>query len=265
MPWPAASTPTMLHGLVVQEGIEQAHGVGAAADAGDQGIRQAALELLQLLAHFVADDRLEVSHHGGIGVRARRRADDIEGVLDVGHPVAQRLVHGVLQVPRAAFHRHHLGAQQFHAEDVGRLALDVGLAHVDDAGQVEQRADRGRGDAVLAGAGLGDDAGLAHAPGQQDLAHAVVDLVGAGVVQLVALEVDFGAAEVLGQPLGEIERAGAADVVLGVIVDLGLERGVRLGLARRPASTARMSGIRVSATKRPPNRPKCPVSSGPDR
>jgi hypothetical protein len=51
------------------------------------------------------------------------------------------------------------------------------------------------GDAVLAGAGLGDDALLAHAPGQQDLAEHVVDLVRAGVVELVALEIDLGAAE----------------------------------------------------------------------
>ena len=42
----------------------------------------------------------------------------------------------------------------------------------------------------------------------------VVDLVRAGVVQLVALEVDLRAAEPLGQPLGEVERARAADVVL---------------------------------------------------
>jgi hypothetical protein len=61
---------------------------------------------------------------------------------------------------------------------------------------------------VLAGAGLGDDALLAHALGEQDLAEAIVDLVRAGVVQLVALEVDLGAAEMLGQALGEIEREG---------------------------------------------------------
>jgi class 3 adenylate cyclase len=30
-------------------------------------------------------------------------------------------------------------------------------------------------------------------------------------------------------------------------------------------SRSRMSGISVSATKRPPNRPKCPRSSGPER
>jgi hypothetical protein len=58
------------------------------------------------------------------------------------------------------------------------------------------------------GAGLGDDAGLAHAAGQQDLAQHVVDLVRAGVVQLVALEVDLRPAKMLGQALGEIERRG---------------------------------------------------------
>ena len=71
----------------------------------------------------------------------------------------------------------------------GLLALDVLGAHVHDARQVEQRAGRGGRDAVLAGAGLGDDPGLAEAPGQQRLAERVVDLVGAGVGEVLALEV----------------------------------------------------------------------------
>jgi hypothetical protein len=33
---------------IVEEGVEQAHGVGAAADAGDQRIRQTAFGLLHL-------------------------------------------------------------------------------------------------------------------------------------------------------------------------------------------------------------------------
>ena len=101
-------------------------------------------------------------------------------------------------------------------------------AHVDDAGQAEQRADGRGGDAVLAGAGLGDDPALAHAPRQQDLAEHVVDLVRAGVVELVALEIDLGAAEMPGQPLGEIERARPADIMLEVIVELGLKAGSSL-------------------------------------
>ena len=44
-----------------------------------------------------------------------------------------------------------------------------------------------------AGAGLGDDALLAHAPRQQNLAEHVVHLVRAGVVEVLAFEIDLGA------------------------------------------------------------------------
>ena len=82
---------------------------------------------------------------------------------------------------------------------------------------------------MLAGAGLGDDARLAHAAGELNLAEAVVDLVRAGVVQLVALEVDLGAAEMLGQPLGEIERARAAAVMGEKIGEFRMEGRIGLG------------------------------------
>ena len=91
----------------------------------------------------------------------------------------------------------HLGAEHLHAQHVRLLPLDVDRAHVDDAGQTELGAQRRGGDAMHAGAGLGDDAGLAHALGQHDLAEHVVHLVRAGVVELLALEIDFGAAEQL--------------------------------------------------------------------
>ena len=165
----------------------------------------------------------------------------------VGDPVAHRLVHRVLQRAGAGGHRLHLGAEQLHAEHVGLLPLDVGRAHVDGAGQAEQRAHRGGGDAVLAGAGLGDDAGLAHAPGQQDLAHAVVGLVAAGVVQLVALEVDLCAAELPGQPLGEPQRAGPADIMRQVVLP------GRPGTPDRPwrrCRPARPPGSAASASRR---------------
>src|SRR5690606_14320637 len=100
--------------------------------------------------------------------------------------------------------RDHGGAEQLHAEDVGLLPVDVGGAHVDHAVQAEARGHGGGGHAVHAGAGLGDDALLAHALGQQDLADAVVDLVRAGVVQLFALEVDLRPAAVLGEAFGEV-------------------------------------------------------------
>ena len=82
---------------------------------------------------------------------------------------------------------------------------------------------------MLAGARLGDDALLAHALGEQDLAKAVVDLVRAGVVQFVALEVDLGAAEVLRQPLGEVKRARPAGIVGMKRRELGMEGRIVLG------------------------------------
>ena len=98
-------------------------------------------------------------------------------------------------VRRAGADAAHLGAQQAHAVDVQLLAPHVLLAHVDDAFHAEQRAHGGGGHAVLAGAGFGDDAALAHAPRQQALAEAVVDFVRAGVEQVFALEIDLRAAQ----------------------------------------------------------------------
>ena len=55
----------------------------------------------------------------------------------------------------------HLGAEQLHPLDVRPLAAHVLGAHVDDALEPEAGADGGGRDAVLAGAGLGDDPLLA--------------------------------------------------------------------------------------------------------
>ena len=106
----------------------------------------------------------------------------------------------------------------------------VDLTHVDGAVEAEERAGGGGGDAVLAGAGLGDDAGLAHALGEQGLAEHVVDLVGAGVVQVLALEEDPGAPGVLGEAGDLGQRAGPAGVVDQEVVELAGELRVGLGL-----------------------------------
>ena len=153
-------------------------------------VRQPALDGRELGRRLVADPALEVAHDRRVRVRAHRRAEDVVGVCDVRDPVAHRLVDRVLERRRARRDRADLGAQRAHPEDVRALALDVLGAHVHDARQVEQRA-RGRGrDAVLAGAGLGDDPRLAEPAGQQRLAERVVDLVGAGVGEVLALEVE---------------------------------------------------------------------------
>ena len=51
----------------------------------------------------------------------------------------------------------------------------------------------------------------------------------AGVVQLFTLEVNTRAAEVLGEPLGKVERAGAADVITLKIGELALKLRVVFG------------------------------------
>ena len=115
--------------------------------------------------------------------------------------------------------RADLGAERAHPQDVGPLALDVLGAHVHDARQVEQGAGGGGRDAVLAGAGLGDDPGLAEAAGQQRLAERVVDLVGAGVGQVLALEVEAdgrdgrGRGAVAGEPAPASARDGRREAV----------------------------------------------------
>jgi hypothetical protein len=55
--------------------------------------------------------------------------------------------------------------------------------------------------------------------------------VGAGVVEVLALEEDAGAAGVLGKPAGVVQPRRAADVVGEELGELGLERGVAAGVA----------------------------------
>src|SRR6185369_3366466 len=69
-----------------------------------------------------------------------------------------------------------------------------------------------------------------HPARDHDLAEHIVDLVRAGVIQLLALEIDLCAAEMLGQSLGEIERRRPADIGFEIAVHLRLERRIGLGV-----------------------------------
>ena len=143
-------------------------------------------------------------------MRTQRAAQQIMSCPDVGDPVAHRLADCVLQRLRTGRYAAHLRAQQPHAQHVQLLPLHVHIAHVDHALHAKQRANGGRGNAVLAGAGFGNDALLAHTLRQQSLAQRVVDLVRTGVQQVFALQVDLGATEFFGQSLGKVERRRAA-------------------------------------------------------
>jgi hypothetical protein len=112
------------HGGVVEERMEQADGVRAAADRRDQASGRRPSASASAARASLADDDWK-SRTIPDRDAARRRADDVERVSHIRHPVAQRLVHRVLQRARAGGHGHDLGAQQLHAEHVGRLALHV--------------------------------------------------------------------------------------------------------------------------------------------
>ncbi len=81
---------------------------------------------------------------------------------------------------------------------------------------------------MLASAGFGDDARLAHAPREQDLPEAIVDLVRAGVIEVFAFEINLRAAQMRGETLGKIKRIGAAHIMLEQPVQLGVKGGIVL-------------------------------------
>ena len=156
-------------------------------------------------------------------MRAGHGADNVKGVVDIGHPVAHCLVQCILERAGTGGHAAHLGAQQFHPEHVDGLAVNVGLAHVHHALLVQAGCHGGRSHAMLAGAGLGNHPFLAHVVRQQTLAHGVVDLVRAGVVQVFALEQYARTATLLAEAPGMVQRRGTAYIVGQVIVQAGHE------------------------------------------
>ena len=146
-------------------------------------------------------------------MRPGHGADHIKGVFGSRDPVADRLVHRILQRRRTGRDRNHPRPQRFHALHIRRLPLDVDRAHEHVALHPEQRRDGRGADAVHPRAGLRDQPGLAHPPRQQRLPDGVVDLVRAGMVQVLALQIDFRAARVVAEPLRVVERGFAPDVV----------------------------------------------------
>ena len=153
-------------------------------------------------------------------MRAHDRADRVVRLGRRAHPVAHRLVGGVAEGPRTAGHGDDRRAHRPHIKNVELLTPDVLLPHVDGALQARQRARRRRGDPVLAGAGLGDHPGLAHPVRQEDLADPIVDLMGAGMVEVLPLQVNLGPADQLREPPRMIERRRPADIIRQVIVQL---------------------------------------------
>ena len=80
----------------------------------------------------------------------------------MGRPVAKRIVDGIFQCPRPAFNANHFCPAEFHLMNVDALPLDIDYAHKDFRFHPEQGPNHRRSQSVLAGAGLGNELGLAH-------------------------------------------------------------------------------------------------------
>src|SRR5581483_7536586 len=113
------------HLLVLEEAVEEADRVRAAADARHDRLGEPPLGRENLLARLVPDDALQVAHDLRIRRRAYARADEVMRRLDVRDPVADRLARRLLQRLRAEVDRAHLRAEQAHALDVGLLPAHV--------------------------------------------------------------------------------------------------------------------------------------------
>ncbi len=171
-----------LHLLVLDEVIEGPDGVAAAADAGDQHVRDPALLLDGLRPDLLADHGLEVPDDRGERVRTHDRPQAVVGVVYAGGPLAHALRYRILERARTGLDPADLRPHEPHAVDVERLALHVLHAHVHHALQAHQSRGRRGGDPVLPGAGLGNQTGLPHLLGEEGLPENVVDLMGACVV-----------------------------------------------------------------------------------
>ena len=221
------------HALVRDEAREDAHGVAPAADARHHRVWESPLDVKDLRAALVADDPMEFTDHGGIGIGAHHASDEVVRVLDVRDPVPERLVDRVLERRGPGVYGAHLRTEESHPKHVQSLPRHVLRAHVDHAGHAEVGAHGRGGHAVLPRPGLGDNPGLPQSTGEKRLPYAVVDLVRARVVQIFALEVDpRPAADGLREPGGQRQRARSSHVVPEDLPVFSLE--LRVGPRLRP-------------------------------
>ena len=148
----------------------------------------------KLFARLDPDDALEIADHHRERVRTEDGADAVDRVVVFFAVRFKRRVDGLLERLQPVGDFDDVRAEDLHPCDVGRLLLDIDRAHVDVAFQTEIRRGSGEGDAVLTGACLGDHLFLAHVFGEQGLAHAVVELMRAGMVEIFAFRVKLPAA-----------------------------------------------------------------------
>src|SRR5262245_373808 len=81
---------------VRQKGSEYPDGVRAAANARHHRMWEARMRVFNLHECFIAYHALELPYHARIGVRAKCASEQVIRIADVGDPIAQGLVDGIL-------------------------------------------------------------------------------------------------------------------------------------------------------------------------
>ena len=76
---------------------------------------------------------------------------------------------------------------------------------------------------MLTGAGLRDDTGLAHLLGEQALCQRVVNFVGTGMIEILALEINLCAAQILGHLVRIVQQGRTANIVFEQLIQLRVE------------------------------------------
>ncbi len=215
---------------LIDKVIERANRIGPATHAGQHCRRQPGFLLQDLLLDLLPDHAMKVTDHGWVRMRAEDAAQQIMRRAHVGDPIPHGFIDGVFQRSGAGTDAADLRPEQAHAVYIQLLTAHIFLAHVDNAFHAEEGAHGRGGYSVLPSAGLGDDAVLAHAARQQSLAEAVVDLVGAGVQQILAFEVNACPAQLPGQALCQVERRRTSGIVPEQQIELGVKDRVSLRL-----------------------------------
>ena len=199
---------------VCQEGREHTERVGAASNACANGIGHDTRHFEELISCFIADDRLEVSYHLGEGVGAKGGTDAVDGIVVLLEVCLKRCVNRFLEGLETCGYGNDVCAEHLHTNNVGMLLCNVDLTHVDIAFQAEVSRRGCKRNAMLTCARFGNELLLAHVLCKQALAHAVVELVRTGVVEVLTLEVDLAVAKQCGKALAmEYGRGSALELL----------------------------------------------------
>ena len=210
---------------VSKEGNKCAYGIGAAAHAGTYHIRHEAGHVHELFPGFYAYYHLKIPDYFGEGMGAQGRADAVNSIVVLLHIALKGRIHSFLQGLKTMGNRNNVCAQYLHAGNVGSLLGNIHLAHVNIALKAKVCGGRGQGHAVLSRACLGNELLFAHILGKETFAHAVVQLVCAGVVKVLTLKVYLALAQLMGKALAVINRGGASLKLLAYAAQLADKLG----------------------------------------